>query len=80
MSNRISNFHVPNCDGGGCRSNEHDQVRILPAVSGDGNSQVCWACYLNEMTSRRQQNLTRNHKDLIPVPSWEKLKVYEPVK
>lgn len=63
-------FHVPGCDGGTCRSNETQELRVL-LVGGDGNAILCRNCYEEELHFRRE------HKgDPMPTPAWEDLKVY----
>jgi hypothetical protein len=70
----MNNKNVPGCDGGYCRSNDPQELRVLP-YSGDGNLILCRDCFNAEIHYRT----VRNPQVWKPfsLPKWESLRVYE---
>ena len=63
------------CDGSHCKCSD-GEVRLLP-YGGGGNMIYCHACYLHEMSYRRQRNRDLGDPNAFQLPKWEDLEVYK---
>jgi hypothetical protein len=63
------------CDYDNC-TDATGQVRLLP-TGGGGNAILCYACYCQEMTWRRERNKERTIGAVkFDIPNWTDLKIY----
>lgn len=69
----------PNCDGDKCIA-DHSEVKVLPLGTNPhhGNLIICHACYLHEMSWRKERNRELSPEAQYDLPKWEDLEAYKP--